>query len=296
MSGQESYEATINVRHISTSLKARNGLSLDEAKRRATSNLRYITRSWAIWDGDVIGHSQGITMIAEDSVDRRAAREMTLWALEARAEKHRPTTGVRLADTLIISLPRDASPEHHREMVAGIVADLGGESDAWLIGAIHRDREGNPHLHLLAIDGLETEAQAKARRPDAKRVRRADALRLNQGGNRQSLRARIAAQINAVSEREGYRRAEIRSYEARGVARVPGHHYGPKMQAIVGKLTAWFASVPIMNDDPFTDLLREEPQQDEREASNDRMRQVIQERINEREKMTKPRERANIRY
>lgn len=292
MSLQESYEATINIRHISTSPKARVGLTLPDAKNRATSNLRYITRSAAIWDGDIIGHSQGVTMIAENPADRIAAREMTLWALDARAAKHRPTTGIRLADTMIISLPRDASPEHHREMVAGIVADLGGESDAWLIGAIHRDREGNPHAHLLAIDGLETEAQAKARRPNATRVRRADALRLNQGGNRQALRARIAAQINTVSEREGYRKAEVRSYEARGIERTPTHHYGPTKQAIDDKLTAWLTNASTMDDNVLADLPALEPQQTEA----DHMRQVIQGRIDEHAEMTIPKKKTNIRY
>lgn len=231
-------------------------------------------------------------MIAENPADRIAAREMTLWALDARAAKHRPTTGIRLADTMIISLPRDASPEHHREMVAGIVADLGGESDAWLIGAIHRDREGNPHAHLLAIDGLETEAQAKARRPNATRVRRADALRLNQGGNRQALRARIAAQINTVSEREGYRKAEVRSYEARGIERTPTHHYGPTKQAIDDKLTAWLTNASTMDDNVLADLPALEPQQTEA----DHMRQVIQGRIDEHAEMTIPKKKTNIRY
>ena len=232
MSQQESYEATINVRHISTSPKARNQLPLAEAKRRAINNLRYITRSSATWDGDIIGHSEGITMIANDPGDRRAAREMTMWALEARARKHRHSTGIRLADTLIVSLPRDATPAHHREMVANILTSLGGDSDAWLIGAIHRDRAGNPHAHILAIDGLESEAAARTRRPEAKRVRRADALRLNQGGNRQDLRARIAAEINAISDRERYRHAEVRSYKDRGIELTPSQHDGPKRRAI----------------------------------------------------------------
>ena len=305
MPSQESYEATINVRHISTSPRARNALSLSEAMDRAVGNLRYITRSSAVWSGDIIGHSEGVTMIAEDPADRRAAREMTLWALEARAQRNRTSTGIRLADTLIVSLPRDATPDHHREMVANILANLGRNSDAWLIGAIHRDRTGNPHAHVLAIDGLESQAEAKARRPEARRVRRADALRLNEGGNRREIRSRIAGQINAVSDREGYRRAEVRSYEERGIERPPTRHDGPRKRAIDDKLTAWLVSAPLSDDDPFSGLLPQEldtppvgASQEAASATQDqaiRIREVVQERLTPREAVSS-RKKTNIRY
>ena len=305
MRSQESYEATINVRHISTSPKARNVLSLSEAMGRAVGNLRYITRSSAVWSGDVIAHSEGITMVAEDPADRRAAREMTLWALEARAQRNRNSTGIRLADTLIVSLPRDATPDHQREMVANILANLGRDSDAWLIGAIHRDRTGNPHAHILAIDGLESQAAAKARRPEAKRVRRADALRLNEGGNRREIRSRIAEQINAVSDREGYRRAEVRSYEDRGIERAPTRHDGPQKRAIDDKLTAWLESAPLSDDDIFSGLPPQEPSLWPIEASQEavsaiqdqalQIRQVVQERLTQREAVL-PHKKSNIRY
>ena len=221
-----SYATTINIRHISTSVKARHGLSIGAARKAALDNLSYICRTDAAADFDIIGHSQGETMIAEDATDRAAMREMSRWAIDARAKRHTDANGVRLADKLIVSLPRDATAEHHREIVAGIVSDLGADSDAWLVAAIHRDRAGNPHAHILAIDGLETREAAAARRPDAKRVRCRDQLRLNEGGNRPDLRRRIALQINAVSVREGYRQAEVRSLEDQGIKRIPQTHEG----------------------------------------------------------------------
>lgn len=221
-----SYAATINIRHISTSAKARNGLSISAAKKAALDNLSYICRANATADFDLIGHSQGETMIAEDAIDRAAMREMSHWAINARAKRH-TANGIRLADKLIVSLPRDATAEHHREMVAGIVSDLGANSDAWLVATIHRDRGGNPHVHILAIDGLETREAAAARRPDGKRIRRRDQLRLNEGGNRPDLRRRIAAQINAVSVREGYRQAEVRSLKDQGIKCTAQTHEGP---------------------------------------------------------------------
>lgn len=292
MLNQESYEATINVRHLSTSPKARKPLSLSEAIDRATGNLRYITRSSATENGDIIGHSEGITMVAENPADRRAAREMTLWALEARAKKNRPSTGIRLADTLIVSLPRDAAPDHHREMVSNILANLGGDSDAWLIGAIHRDRAGNPHAHILAIDGLESQIEAKLRRPDAQRVRRADKLRLNEGGNRQDIRTRIADEINAVSDREGYRRAEVRSYKERGIERIPTRHDGPAARAIDDKVSAWFTASPLSED---SEVWGPETEPTSEADETDLIREVVQERILQNEAVPALKK-SNMRY
>jgi hypothetical protein len=237
-----SYAATINIRHISTSPKARGGLSAGAARKAALDNLGYICRADAAADFDIIGHCQGETLIAEDVTDRAAMRDMSRWAIDARAERHADANGIRLADKLIVSLPCDATAEHHREMVGRIVAELGRDSDAWLVAAIHRDRSGNPHAHILAIDGLETRDAATARRPDAKRVRRRDALRLNEGGNRQMLRQRIADQINAVSDAHGYRQAEVRSLEDQGIQRAAQSHDGPHGSARrnLRETDAWF--------------------------------------------------------
>lgn len=223
----ENYATTINIRHISSSPKARGSLSISAAAKAAIATLSYICRAEAAADFDIIGHSQGQTMIAEDAVDRAAMREMTLWSINARAKRHSDANGIRLADKIIVSLPQDATPEHHREMVRKIVSNLGQDSDAWIVAAIHRDRSGNPHAHILAIDGMETREAAKARRPDATRIRRRDALRLNEGGCRQILRQRIADQINAVSALHGYRRAEIRSLKDQGIQREAQKHKGP---------------------------------------------------------------------
>ena len=246
-----SYAATINIRHISTSAKARGGLSAGAARKAALNNLAYICRADAAADFDIIGHCQGETMIAEDAIDRAAMRDMSRWAIDARTERHTDANGVRLADKLIVSLPRDASAEHHREMVGGIVAEMGRDSDAWLVAAIHRDRSGNPHAHILAIDGLETRDAAAARRPDAKRVRRRDALRLNEGGNRQTLRQRIADQINAVSKAHGYRQAEIRSLEDQGIQRAAQEHEGPRGSArrSIREVSAWLDQTNNLDDD-----------------------------------------------
>lgn len=114
-------------------------------------------------------------------------------------------------------------------MCAAILEDFTADSEAFGMAAIHTDKAGNKHAHFLFVDGLESLEAAKARRPDAKRVRRADALRLNEGGNRQEVRARVAASINAVALPAGRRTAEVRSYADRGIEREPQRHEGPQV-------------------------------------------------------------------
>jgi hypothetical protein len=220
------YEATVKVAHISTSPAARNPLSVADATARATANLDYITRRAACQDGDLLIHQAGKTEIAQDEKGRAALRARALSALDERGKKHRANTGVRLCDKLIVSLPADATPAEHRQMATEIIASLGGDSEALLIGAIHTDKQGNPHLHIWALDGLETVEAAKARAPNAKRVRRAEHLQMNEGGNRQELRAQVAEAINKVSRTAGRRLAEVRSFKERGIDRTPQKHEG----------------------------------------------------------------------
>ena len=114
-------------------------------------------------------------------------------------------------------------------MCAAILSDFSRDSEAFGMAAIHTDKRGNPHAHFLFVDGLESLDAAKARRPDAKRVRRADALRLNEGGNRQEVRERVAAAINATAAPAGRRLAEVRSFKDRGIDREPQRHEGPQV-------------------------------------------------------------------
>ena len=60
-------------------------------------------------------------------------------------------------------------------------------------------------------------------------MRRADALRLNEGGNRQEVRERVAAAINATAAPAGRRLAEVRSLKDRGIDREPQQHEGPQV-------------------------------------------------------------------
>jgi hypothetical protein len=219
------YETTVKLSHISTSTKGRSGLSVAAAVGAATAHLRYITRDDAAQPGDVIARSNGAILDGSPADLKAAARE----AIDARSQRHTDAYGVRLADKLIVSLPRDATMEEQRTMCAAILTDFTRDSEAFGMVAIHTDKRGNPHAHFLFIDGLESLDAAKARRPDAKRVRRADALRLNEGGNRPEVRERVAAAINAVAAPAGRRLAEVRSLADRGIDREPQRHEGPQV-------------------------------------------------------------------
>jgi hypothetical protein len=219
------YETTVRLTHISTSTKGRSGLSVADAVGAAKANLRYITRDDAAQPGNIIARSNGAILDGSPADLKAAARS----AIEARSERHTDAYGVRLADKLIVSLPRDSTLDEQRTMCAAILTDFTRDSEAFGMAAIHTDKRGNPHAHFLFVDGLESLDAAKARRPDAKRVRRADALRLNEGGNRQEVRERVAAAINATAAPAGRRLAEVRSLKDRGIDREPQQHEGPQV-------------------------------------------------------------------
>jgi hypothetical protein len=219
------YETTVRLTHISTSSKARSGLSVADAVGAAKAHLRYITREDAAQTGDIIARSNGAFLDGSPDDLKAAARE----AIDKRSQRHTDAYGVRLADRLIVSLPRDATMDEQRTMCAAILADFTADSEAFGMAAIHTDKRGNPHAHFLFVDGLESIAAAKARRPDAQRVRRADALRFNEGGNRQEVRERVAAAINATAAPAGRRLAEVRSFKERGIDREPQRHEGPQV-------------------------------------------------------------------
>ena len=218
------YETTVRLTHISTSSKARSGLSVADAVGAAKAHLRYITRDDAAQPGDVIARSNGVILDGSPDDLKAAARE----AIDKRSQRHTDAYGVRLADRLIVSLPRDATMDEQRTM-RGHPRRLHRGQRSLRDGRHPHGQAREPHAHFLFVDGLESIAAAKARRPDAQRVRRADALRLNEGGNRQEVRERIAATINAVAAPAGRRLAEVRSFKERGIDREPQRHEGPQV-------------------------------------------------------------------
>ena len=95
------YETTVRLTHISTSSKARSGLSVADAVGAAKAHLRYITRDDAAQPGDVIARSNGVILDGSPDDLKAAARE----AIDKRSQRHTDAYGVRLADRLIVSCP-----------------------------------------------------------------------------------------------------------------------------------------------------------------------------------------------
>ena len=220
-----SYEATIRVSHISTSTKGRTALSVADATGAAKANLRYITRGDAAEAGNVIARSNGQFLDGTTDDLKAEARN----AIDRRAKKHNDAYGVRLVDKMVVSLPNDATIEEQRTMCSNILTNFTADSEAFGLASIHTDKAGNKHAHFFYVDGPETREAAIARRPDAKRVRRADQLRMNEGGNRQEIRQRVASEINGIAKSAHRRMAEHRSFKDRGIDREPQRHEGPQI-------------------------------------------------------------------
>ena len=115
------------------------------------------------------------------------------------------------------------------------------------MGALHNDKPDNPHMHILAVDGLEApelaRARADARRanmppgspPKAVLARRRDALRLNDLKRPKELRRDIAAILNDIAQRDGLEGVEWRSFAERGIDRPATKHDGPEKRARLRK-------------------------------------------------------------
>ena len=155
------YETTVRLTHISTSTKGRSGLSVADAVGAAKANLRYITRDDAAQPGNIIARSNGAILDGSPADLKAAARS----AIEARSERHTDAYGVRLADKLIVSLPRDSTLDEQRTMCAAILSDFTRDSEAFRDGGDPTDKRGNPHAHFLFVDGLESLDAAKLAAP-----------------------------------------------------------------------------------------------------------------------------------
>lgn len=247
-------ELTTTIRRVSSSPKARTSLSPAAASGRAISSIRYITRDTAAegvaWAGErleVAGAKDGAKAV------KRALSE----AIQARAGEG-GKQGRRVADRLIVSLPNDWPPQARRvaaERLSRHFAPPG--SSALCLAAIHTDKPDNPHIHLLAVDGLESHESAQARADERRkkktksamndaaktgmhsqsktRARRRDVMRLNEGGRPKELRKEIAGILNGIAAEMDLHGVEWRSFEARGIQQLPTEHDGPEKRARIRK-------------------------------------------------------------
>ena len=233
-------ELTTTIRRVSSSPKARSGLSPAAAAGRAVASIRYITRSTA---AEAVEWA-GARLDAVAPKGHRAVKAALADAIQERAQEG-GKQGRVIAGRFIVSLPNDWPLDARREALRRVCAHLAPPgSDALAMGALHNDKPDNPHMHILAVDGLESPESAKARAAARRRsksraamdeaaatgehpnmpktrARRRDALRLNEGGRPKELRREIAAILNTIAQEQDLRGVEWRSFKERGIERTP---------------------------------------------------------------------------
>ena len=227
-------ELTMRCSGISSSPKARGGLTPPGAAAKAKAHLRYIDRRSAARAKDARGAGRLLNPDGSPARTRAQGRAAIRRAIDARAQRG-GKNGSRVAEKLIFSLPNDFQGDAAREALGRVLARLVADSDAVAYGVIHTDRPDNLHCHILAVDGPESVESAQKRRPGAKRTRRQDQLRMGNLGRPKELRAMIAEEINVVATKRGLTMVEHRSFEARGIERLPGSHMGPQRLARAAK-------------------------------------------------------------
>lgn len=219
-------ELTTRFTPITTGAGSKHQKSPDDAVRAGGAHLQYILRSRAMsevaWSG-VPGEGDG--------AKRKAIRER-MRVLSTKGGK----LGARIAEKGIVSLPNDWPPEARQEAVERLSRHLAPHgSEAMAVVVTHRDKPGNSHLHFLALDGVESREAARSRRPDAKRVRRAQVIRLGDRGRPQELRQEIAGILNQIAAERSLGEVEWQSFKQRDMGIAPTLHEGPTRRVRVEK-------------------------------------------------------------
>lgn len=80
------------------------------------------------------------------------------------AERHETMAGQngRIAECFIIALPREGTPELHQHLVCDFAEKVTHGAAPW-IAAIHYDRPGNPHVHLITLEQNKPRTGGKGR-------------------------------------------------------------------------------------------------------------------------------------
>lgn len=171
------------------------------------AHVNYITRNKAL------GRLDGARM----PVERDGARDFF-----RQAEDTSRSNG-RVADKLMLALPKELSPEQRADLVRGYAEDVTGGRAPWL--AAHHDKgkdATNPHCHVVFRD----------RDPETgKRV-----FGTTERGSTQRLREKWQDHANRALERAGRpERIDARTLKAQGIEREPQIHEGPRNRAAAEK-------------------------------------------------------------
>lgn len=246
-------ELTTRFRGISTSKTSgskRNSAHATASKAvgHAMANLRYITREDA--QADVAWFGKSAQDVAEKlgpnpnpEEQKKALHSNMRKSLDERAEGG-GKCGKMVATRVTISVP-NSWPEDAQDDALIRIGNYFAppDSDVLAVGALHRDKPENRHIHYLIKDGKETEHAALMRLAkefkagqSPKRVRRRDVNRFNGDlGRPKQIRADIAQILNNIASERGLERVEWKSFKERGIERTPTEHRGPEAQQIQEK-------------------------------------------------------------
>lgn len=213
-------ELSFRLNCVSTSPRSKHFRSISHAKNLTKTYLSYICRQSAASGFSFHGN------YPKSCSDISSVRSRLRHLVSERADRG-GTVGVRVFDRGMMSFPNDfpldACEEALGRFLKSVVPD---DSDAAGFAVVHTDKPENLHAHFFFVDGLESETSALAR-GHKKRLRRRDALRLNEKGSPARLRALAAESINSVARERGLTLVEHRSYADRGLVRRPTRHDGP---------------------------------------------------------------------
>lgn len=211
-------ELTTRFSPITTGRGAKKQKTPKNAAASGTAHLKYITRQ------DAVAGAAWAGVPGETQKERELLIQTRMRVLADKGGE----LGCRIAEKGIVSLPNSWPPEAQQEAAQRIAQHLAPPgSEAMALVVIHKDKPNNAHLHFLAVDGAESHAAARARRPDAKRVRRANVIRLGDRGRPQELRREIAFIINSIAKEKNLDGVEWRSFKERNTGHQPTLHEGP---------------------------------------------------------------------
>ena len=176
------------------------------------------------------------TLAQNMPADRSDARPY----FEREARKDGVPANARIADTLIIALPLELSPEQRHEAIQTFMEKLGKGRIAW-IAAFHdkgKD-EANPHCHIIFRDAdIETGRKVVGTTTSSKDVKEATekGWRVPPRMTTKDMRVAWCEHLNAEMERHGLEaRFDHRSLKEQGIDRQAEIHVGPKAMSMAKK-------------------------------------------------------------
>lgn len=137
-----------------------------------------------------------------------------------RQEEDRARANGRVADKVMLALPRELTPEQRAQLVRGYAEEITQGRAPWLAAFHDKGKDArNPHCHLVVRD----------RDPETGRR----VYGMSEKGSTQRLRTLWEQHTNrALEVAKRPERVDSRSLEAQGKGRQPGIHVGPRSRAM----------------------------------------------------------------